>query len=102
MVFDFLTSLSVIITRSIHVAANVRPLCRNQIMFYFERFFFFFFGCGPFVVFIEFVTILLLFFGHPDQGSKHTPCFGRQSFNHWTTSVPDLLELTPKKVSFLS
>ena len=48
-------------------------------------------------VFIEFVTILLLFyvfwfFGHEacgnlsslTRGRTHSPCIGRQSLNHWT------------------
>ena len=54
--------------------------------------FFFFFK-----VFIEFVTILLLFYvlvfwlrgmwdlSSPTLGRTRTPCIGRQSLNHWTT-----------------
>ena len=49
-----------------------------------------------FKVFIEFVTVLLLFYvfvfgwqGMWDLSSRtrdrtHTPCIGRQSLNHWT------------------
>ena len=50
-----------------------------------------------FKVFIEFVTILLLFYvlvfwprgmwdpNSPTQDGTHTPCIGRWSLNHWTT-----------------
>ena len=65
--------------------------------------FFFFFDVDYFFkVFIEFVTILLLFYvlvfwpqGMWDLSSStwdwtHTHCIGRQSINHWTTrEVPD-------------
>ena len=55
-------------------------------------------------VFIEFVTILLLFFAlvfwprgmwdlsSPTRDWTHTPCIGRWSLNHWTVrEVPNLL-----------
>ena len=57
----------------------------------------FFFSCGPFLVYIEFVAILLLFYvlvflatRHMASYSltrdqTHNPCTGRQSLNHWTT-----------------
>ena len=50
-----------------------------------------------FKVFIEYVTMLLLFyvlifwpqsmwdFSSPARDQAHTPCIGRQSLNHWTT-----------------
>ena len=50
-----------------------------------------------FKVFIEFVTILLLFYvlvfwpggmwdlSSPTRDRTHTPCMGRRSLNHWTT-----------------
>ena len=64
-------------------------------------FFLFFFKtfkiCGPFLkVFIEFVTVLLLFYvlgvwsqgmwglSSPTRDQAHTSCIGRQSLNHWT------------------
>ena len=56
-----------------------------------------------FKVFIEFVTILLLFYvlvfwsqgmwdlSSPTRDRTHTPCIGRQSLNHWTArEVPSL------------
>ena len=57
-----------------------------------------------FKVFIEFVTILLLFYGFgffwlpymqdlssPTRDQTHTPCFGSQSLNHWTSREIPLL-----------
>ena len=50
-----------------------------------------------FIVFIKFVTVLLLFYvlviwlqcmwdlRFPTGDRTHTPCVGRQSLNHWTT-----------------
>ena len=67
--------------------------------------FFFFFGCGPFLmVFVEFVTILFLFYvlvfwpqGMWDLSSltrdrTHTSCIGRQTLNHWATREVRKLE----------
>ena len=67
-------------------------------IFFFEIFFFKIFWCGPFFkIFIEFVTILLLFYvlvfwpqGMLDLSSltrdpQCTTCLGRQNLNHWTT-----------------
>ena len=63
---------------------------------YLVVFFFFFLMCTVFKVFIEFVTILLLFYvlcfwpwGMWDLSSltgdrTRTPCIGRRSLNHWT------------------
>ena len=55
-------------------------------------------------VFIEFVTILLLFYvlvfwlggmwdlSSPTRDQTRTPCIGRRSLNHWTTKeVPEVL-----------
>ena len=59
-------------------------------------FLFFSFGCGPFLVFIEFTTTLLLFYvldfwlwvtwdlSSPTRNETHMLCLGRQSFNPWT------------------
>ena len=57
-----------------------------------------------FKVFIEFVTILLLFYvlffwpqgvwdlSPPTRDRTHTPCIGRRSLNHWTArEVPSLI-----------
>ena len=55
---------------------------------------------GPFSVFTEFVTILLLFYvlcvffwprgiwdlSYPTRDRNHTACIGRRNHNHWTTS----------------
>ena len=75
----------------------------------FERwcFFFSFFSCGQFLVFIEFVTALLLFnvlafwprgmwdLSSPTRDWTCSPCFGRGNCNHWTAKeVPrDLIRL---------
>ena len=80
---------------------------------------FYFLSCIFFVmwtifkVFIEFVTILLLFYvlvfwpqgmwdlSSPTRDRTHTPCIGRQSLNHWTTSeVPALYSLLPVSYHF--
>ena len=63
----------------------------------FKFFFFLMFWCKPFLkVFIEHATILLLLYAlvpwlgsmwvlsSPTRVWIHTPCFRRQSFNHWT------------------
>ena len=63
-----------------------------------------------FKVFIEFVTILLLFYvlvfwsqgmwdlSSPIKDRTHTPCIGRRSLNHWTTrEVP----VNFKRVNFV-
>ena len=76
--------------------------------FFFLRFFF---GHGSFFkIFIEFVTILLLFYvlvfrpqdmwglSSPTRGQTHTSSPGRQSLNHQTTreiSSSLLLQITP-------
>ena len=72
-----------------------------------------------FKVFIEFVTILLLFYvlvfwlrgvwdlNSPTRDRTHTPCTGRRSLNHWTTKVVPmfllfiqcLIEVIPELVS---
>ena len=59
---------------------------------------FFFFGCGlVFKVFLEFDTVLLLFYvvilgvcevwglSSLDRDQSSTPSIGRRSLNHWTT-----------------
>ena len=68
-----------------------------------------------FKVFIEFVTVLLLFYvlvfwwrgmwdlSSPTRDWTHTPCTARQSLNHWTTmEVPNaaisLLEIYPEEI----
>ena len=60
-----------------------------------------------FKVFIEFVTMLLLFhalvFGHKACGlgtrdQTSSPCIEKQSLNHWTTrQVPSIIGLDPDK-----
>ena len=64
----------------------------------------FHFRCGPFFkVFIDFVTILLLFYAlvfwswgmwylfSPTRDQTHIPCIGRSNFNHWTTPIAHFL-----------
>ena len=67
------------------------------------------FCCGPFFkVFIEFVTILLLFYvlvswpqgiwvlSSPNRNLTRTSCIGRRSLNHWTArEVPVFAFLEP-------
>ena len=65
--------------------------------FFFFNFFFFFLMWTTFKVFIEFVTILFLFYvlvfwprgmwdlSSPTRDRTHTPCTGRRNLNHWTT-----------------
>ena len=75
---------------------------------------FFFPWCGPFLVFIEFVTILLLLYvlvfwprGMRDLSSltrdlTSTLCIGRWSLNHWTArEVPILAFWRPWLYQFL-
>ena len=67
---------------------------------------------GQFLVFTEFVTILLLCFrvlalkhvfgfwhlSFPNRDQTHTPCIGRQSLNHWTArEVPRTSVLTVRQ-----
>ena len=74
--------------------------------------FFFFLMWTIFKFFIEFVTILLLFYvlvfcpwgmwnlNSPTRDFTHTSCIGRQSLNPWTTrEVPDLEIIIPSEVS---
>ena len=78
-------------------------------------FFFFFFWCGPFSLFLSFYWIYyniasvfyVLFFwpwgmwdlSSPTRDRTHTPCIGRQSFNHWTTrEVPGTLSLVIRSI----
>ena len=86
---------------------NFPMLLHFQIFFFFFLKIFFFFWCGPFFfkVFIEFVTILLLFYvlvfwpqgtwdlSSPTRGWTRTPCTGRQNLKHWTTSEVPFLDL---------
>ena len=100
---DQLISLSIMSSRFIHFVAYVRI----SFLCFFLRFFlmwtiFFFLKWTIFKVFIEFVTILLLFYvlvfwlrgmwdlSSPTRDRTRTPCIGRRSLNHWTTSeVPE-------------
>ena len=71
------------------------PLLMAYIVFFFN--FFFFLMWAIFKVFIEFVTILLLFYvlifwprgmwdlSSPTRNQTRAPCIVRQSLNHWTT-----------------
>ena len=75
------------------LAAETSPPCPPH-QFYFKIFFFSMWTI--FKVFIEFVTILLLFYvlvfwsrgmwdlSSPTRDRTRTPCIGRQSLNHWT------------------
>ena len=70
----------------------------NKCLYFVNLFFFkIFLMWTIFKVFIEFVTILLLFhvlvfwpwgiwdLSSPTWDQTHTPCIGRRSLNHWTT-----------------
>ena len=76
---------------------------------------FFFFWCGPFSLFLSLYWIYyniasvfyVLFFwpwgmwdlSSPTRDRTHTPCIGRQSFNHWTTrEVPGTLSLVIRSI----
>ena len=67
-----------------------------QFFFFFLKIFFFFLMWSIFKVFIEFVTVLLLFYvlvfwprgmwdpSFPTRDRTCTPCIGRRGLNHWT------------------
>ena len=68
-----------------------------------------------FKVFIEFVTILLLFYvlfffwfrgmwdlSSPTRDQTQTPCIGRRSLNYWTTRKAPGITLSIKGILFLS
>ena len=74
--------------------------------FFFLRFFFFFFLWTISKVFIEFVTILLLFYvlvfwpqgmwnlNSPTRDQTRTPCVERRNLNHWTAQdVPGRISI---------
>ena len=76
----------------------------NFQVFFFFKLFFFFLMWTIFKVFIEFVTILLLFYvlvfwprgmwdlSSPTRDRTHTPCIGRRCLNHWIArEVPRFL-----------
>ena len=64
-----------------------------------------------FKVFIEFCTVLFLFYvlvfwpwgvgdlSYPSRDRTFTPCAGRESFNHWTTRE---IQWLPVKIVFMS
>ena len=84
---------------------NLCPLHWKHRVVLFCCFFLIFFWCGIFLVFIEFVTILLLFLcfvffwpwslwdpSSPTRDWNCTPFIGRQSLNHWTArEVPVII-----------
>ena len=72
----------------------------------------FFFECGPLLVFIKFVTVMLLFYilvfwlwGMWNLNSltgdqTFTPCIEKQSLNHWTTKeVPFVVVVVVQSLS---
>ena len=89
---------------------NIESIDLFNFVFFFFRFFLC--VCGPFKVFIEFVTVLLLFYvlvfwlrgmwnlSSPTRDRTCTPCIGRQSLNHWTMrEVPDLFNVASRLFS---